>query len=127
MQKSPSSVSAILDNKCPRCRQGDMFVHKATDLNGFAKMHEKCPVCNLRFEVEPGFFYGAMYVSYAFSVALIVAVGVGLSVLFDPEVWVYLVVVTGISLLILPFTFRYSRVLFLYWFGGIDFDPKYSN
>lgn len=127
MQKSPSSLSAILDSKCPRCRQGDMFLYKATDLKGFAKMHEKCPVCNLRFEVEPGFFYGAMYISYAFSVALIVAVGIALTVLFDPEVWVYLAVVAGISLLILPFTFRYSRVLFLYWFGGIDFDPKYSN
>jgi len=33
-------------------------------------MHDHCPVCELKFEREPGYFLGAMYISYA--VALIV-------------------------------------------------------
>lgn len=118
--------NAILQGKCPRCRQGDIFKSKALDTS-FMKMHEQCAVCNLRFELEPGFYYGAMYISYAFNVALLVAIGVALSVLFDPPIWVYLVSVSLASLLLLPFSFRYSKILFLYWFGGIDFDPKYSN
>ncbi|WP_246205986.1 DUF983 domain-containing protein [Fulvivirga aurantia] len=86
-------------------------------------MNKKCEHCGLHFEVEPGFFIGAMYISYAFSVAMLVAVGVALTVLFDPPVWVYLVSVTSVTILLLPFSFRYSRILFLHWFGGIDFDP----
>lgn len=119
--------SAILRGKCPRCRQGDIFKTKASDLLGFMKMHDQCAVCSLRFELEPGFYYGAMYISYAFNVALLVAIGVALSVLFDPPVWIYLVSVSVASLLLLPLSFRYSKILFLYWFGGIDFDSKYSN
>ena len=90
-------------------------------------MNEKCSVCDLRFEVEPGFFYGAMYISYAFSVAILVIIGILLAVFLDPPVWVYMTSVSLAVRLLLPFTFRYSRILFLYWFGGIHFDPKYSN
>lgn len=104
-----------------------MFPNKMTNLSGFSKMNEKCQHCGLRFEVEPGFFIGAMYVSYAFGVAILVAVGIALTVLFEPDVWDYLITVSAITIILLPFTFRYSRILFLHWFGGIDFDSKYSN
>ena len=33
-------------------------------------MHERCPVCGLRFEREEGYFLGAMYISYALAVPL---------------------------------------------------------
>ncbi|MEM9340801.1 MAG: hypothetical protein AAGA66_18855 [Bacteroidota bacterium] len=33
-------------------------------------MHTNCPTCGLRYEKEPGNFYGAMYVSYGFSTAI---------------------------------------------------------
>ena len=36
---------------------------------GSNKIHEHCPHCNLHFEIEPGYFYAAMYVSYALNVA----------------------------------------------------------
>ncbi|WP_424964423.1 DUF983 domain-containing protein [Ekhidna sp.] len=38
------------------------------------KMHKKCPNCSQSLEPEPGFYTGAMYVSYAFQVAIIIAV-----------------------------------------------------
>ena len=34
-------------------------------------MHERCPVCDLRFEREQGYFLGAMYVSYALGLAVL--------------------------------------------------------
>jgi len=125
--KENSNTNAIFQSKCPRCRKGSMFQHSAFNILGFSKMNEKCPECGLKFEVEPGFFFGAMYISYAFNVALMVAVGVALSVLFDPELWVYVVSVISASVLFLPFSFRFSRVLFLHFFGGIDFDPQHVN
>jgi hypothetical protein len=32
-------------------------------------MHEKCSHCGLIYQIEPSFFYGAMYVSYGLNVA----------------------------------------------------------
>lgn len=102
-----------------------MFKHPLRNILHFAEMHTHCPVCGLRFEVEPGFFFGAMYISYAFSVAAMVAVGVLLYFFFDnPSTLVYTSAVIITLLLLLPFSFRYSRALFLYWFGGVRYQAE---
>jgi len=96
-----------------------MFVHPASQLLRGSKMHENCPHCGFHFEIEPGFFWGAMYISYAFSVALAVTFGVATFVLFgDPPLWVYFLCIFGPLFLLSPWSMRYSRVLMLYWFGG---------
>ena len=57
-------------------------------------MKEKCDSCGLKFQVEPGFFIGAMYISYAFIVGIIIATAVIVSTCFErAEVWVYMDVV----------------------------------
>lgn len=121
MPKSKSA--AILEAKCPRCREGDMFKYPAIKFTKAMQMHENCPVCGLRFEVEPGFFFGAMYVSYAFSVALFTTIAIALSVLGDYPVWVYAVSIVVAVILLFPYMFRYSRVIFLHLFGGVSYDP----
>ena len=40
-------------------------------VGGLPKMFERCPVCDLRFEREPGYFMGAMYISYALGLLVI--------------------------------------------------------
>ena len=67
---------SVSKNKCPRCHQGDVFVHGHAFKKGFDKMHSHCSSCHLKYEKEPGFFYGAMYVSYALTVAIFVTVWV---------------------------------------------------
>lgn len=112
---------------CPRCRKGKMFEHSKFAFGKFHKMHKHCPECGLRYEVEPGFFQGALYVSYAFSIISMIIGGVfTYYVLNDPGVSVYMFVVFLISLLILPISYRYSRVIFLYLFSGVKFDDKYT-
>ncbi len=70
-----STAGDILRQRCPRCRAGNIFRHSI--FRGFPKMHERCPVCDLKFEREPGYFLGAMYVSYGLGV-VIVAIIAGL-------------------------------------------------
>lgn len=125
--QEPGKAGAILKGKCPRCRQGNIFRHSAYAIPGFHKMYTHCPKCGVQYEREPGFFFGAMYVSYAFSVAIFVAVGLALSLIGDFSLLTYLIAIIVVVLLLLPLLFRFSRILFLYWFGGIDFDPEYSN
>lgn len=99
-----------------------MFKYKVWNWFRAYDMHEDCAVCGLHFEVEPGFFWGAMYISYAFGVAISVVAGVITSVVLDdPELWVYIVAVITPLILLSPQSMRYSRVLMLYLFGGISF------
>lgn len=114
-----SYLSAVLHAKCPRCREGNMFPFPASSLTKFNIMNEHCPVCGVRLEPEPGFYQGAMYVGYGFTVALITIVGLALYFTLDPSEWTYIAIVIGIAIVGAPLNYRYSRVLYLYWFGGI--------
>jgi uncharacterized protein (DUF983 family) len=122
-----SVLAAMVEERCPRCRQGKMFKHGAYHLSKFDEMYEHCPVCGFRYEIELGFFWGAMYMSYGLSVGIVALVGVGLYFLAnDPPMWVYLVAVSGITLLLTPWMFRFARVMMLYFFGSVSYDPKYD-
>jgi uncharacterized protein (DUF983 family) len=116
---------AMLHTKCPRCRRGDMFSGGMYNF-GFNKIHKHCPHCNLHFEIEPGYFYAAMYVSYAMNVmeALIIVATTYLVTHNGDSPWLYIgVILTGI-LLLSPINFRYSRVLLLYWLSPkINYQP----
>ena len=84
-----------------------------------------CPHCGAHYEPEPGFFTGAMYFSYAFSVAIFIVFGIGIFwLLHDPSISVYMVGVIVPTILLIPLNFRYSRVLMLYLFSDLRFDPE---
>jgi len=69
---------------------------------------------------EPGFYFGAMYFSYAINVALMVFFGIAAEVLFHPEsVLTLLACVLVPPVLVAPWNFRISRAIMLYVFGGI--------
>jgi hypothetical protein len=86
-------------------------------------MHDDCPHCGASFSPEPGFYFGAMFVSYALTVGLFLFVGLTLYFLFNPSDTVYVITITVAAILFTPFSFRYSRILFLYWFGGYHYRP----
>lgn len=119
-----SSREALLKGKCPVCREGDIFKYPLTRIAHFAEMNQTCKTCGALLEPEPGFYFGAMYITYAFNVVLLV--GFGLALLYFvtlPEV-VYLVLIALMAAVITPFGFRWSRILWLYWFGGLQYKPK---
>lgn len=121
-------LAAVLQGNCPRCREGQIFSHAAYNLSKFNKMNNECPHCGVRLEPEPGFYQGAMYVGYAITIACMVAVGFTLFVFFgDPSEWIYVFTVIAIMILIVPLNYRYSRILYLYFFGGIKYKPELSN
>ena len=117
-----SVYKAIRDEKCPRCHKGDLFLTSAFNLAGFYKMHRHCPVCEQTFEPEPGFYYGAMFISYGMLVIMSIFTWLILFFILHPAFAVYVVVILILNLLLLPFIFRYSRTLYLFGFGGIGFN-----
>jgi len=104
-----------------------MFKFPATRILKFAIMNEKCPHCDVQLEPEPGFYQGAMYVGYGITVAMITIIGLILYFLGDPSEWVYIGVVMAFMVLIAPLNYRYSRIIYLYLFGGIKFDSRYAQ
>ena len=125
MEKVPSQLNAAVHAKCPRCRRGDMFAGPMYSFSS-QKMNEKCSHCGLIFEREPGYFYVAMFVSYAMNVAEMVTLAVGTYILTgSTSPWLYCAILLGVSFLLSPFHFRYSRVILLYWLTpGLHFDSE---
>jgi uncharacterized protein (DUF983 family) len=119
----PNPINSVLKLKCPKCRQGDLFYNKKIyQYKGFFDMPKKCPKCGQDFQIETGFYYGAMYVSYALTIALIVAVFIALIVfnIFSIELFLLL---DFIALLIaLPYLFKVSRSIWIALM--IKFDKK---
>lgn len=118
-----TKLYSIFKGKCPRCHEGDFFVEKHPyKLSKMAHIHKECSVCGENFEREPGFYFGAAYVSYGLTVALWVAVLVAL-LTFDALGWIeygfyenpVTLLVTGIITLLafLPVLYRGSRIIWL--------------
>jgi len=88
-------------------------------------MNESCACCGLKYEKEPGFFQGAMYVSYALMAGwFIITWGVD-RYFINAEIGSYLTFFITSIILFMPLTFRISRLLWLNFF--IKYDKNYSK
>jgi uncharacterized protein (DUF983 family) len=113
-------IYSTLFNKCPRCHQGQVFKEaNPYKLSKIFSLYERCSHCALKYEREPSFFYGAMYVSYALTSGwFIVWYFIYLFYLnsFDT---LYFALIVSFSILILsPLTLRLSRLIWLNFFFG---------
>ncbi|HLT73859.1 MAG TPA: DUF983 domain-containing protein [Ohtaekwangia sp.] len=114
-----TSLEALVKGKCPRCRQGDIFQYSAANLRRFSIMHNECPHCGVRLEPEPGFYQGAMYVSYGFTVGILTILAVLFYQFTDMSEWLMIGIIIGVLFLLAPLNYRYSRIVYLYLFGGL--------
>ncbi|MBS1542929.1 MAG: DUF983 domain-containing protein [Bacteroidetes bacterium] len=86
-------------------------------------MNDTCSNCGAGFYPEPGFYFGAMYITYAFNVALLIGFGLlMLNWVTLPE-WADIALIALLAALTTPFSFRASRIIWLYWFGGLQRKP----
>lgn len=119
-------IPALLNHKCPRCREGNIFKHKSSwHLKGFMMMYDKCPVCAQPSEIEEGFYYGTGYVSYAIAVAFSVSTFVAWWVLIgisadDNRVFWWLGINAFLMLILQPYFMRLSRIIWLSIFVKYD-------
>lgn len=112
----------MLRQRCPRCRMGKIFAGSA--FVGFPKMHERCPVCRLRFEREPGYFLGAMYISYGLALFIIACLASALWLVTDWWITKDTIVAVLLFLPMAPAITYFSRVLWIYL--DQTFDPDRS-
>lgn len=123
-----NKLEATIKMKCPRCQEGEIFETKNPfALGKMTAMHKHCPECHLRYEKEVGFFYGSMFISYAFNIALFVIATVGYYLYFETRVdwrvyiWLYLL----LTFILFPVFYRVSRSLWLQLFN--DYQPQHKE
>lgn len=120
--KKESKLYAVLKQKCPRCHEGDLFKYKNSyRFKNITTMYERCSHCGLKYEREPGFFYGAMYVSYALTVALWATLAVAVFTFYNMSPWLFLGIGVGVLLILLPIIYRMSRAIWISIF--VKYDP----
>ena len=121
--KKGSKLYSIFKAKCPRCHEGDFFRYNFTfNPSRITKLHKHCPKCNLKYMLEPSFFYGAMYINYGITVAIAVTVFVITSVFLDFELLESFLWVVVALLILAPFNLRLARILWINMFVSFKKD-----
>lgn len=101
-----SRLSAIVRSRCPHCLQGPIFA-------SLWRMHERCPVCDVKYERETGYFMNSIFIGYV--MAFLVIVPMLLVLYFRGASAFWFTVYVSITLAILsPIIFRYARVIWMH-------------
>jgi len=119
-----SKLYSIFGMKCPKCQETPLFENKNPyKYDKFFAMPKTCPKCGQRFELEPAFYFGAMYVSYGVSVCYLVSVYVAMLVLYPAfNVNEYLAIAIGSLILLGPYIFKLCRAIYINFF--VSYDPN---
>lgn len=125
--KEPSLVISMLNNKCPRCRRGNLYLNKGSfRIKGLMTMNEHCPVCGQPLDMEPGFYYGTNLISYALAIIIsiisfvlwILLIGISLH---DSRFFWWIGMNAILLIVLQPWLMRFSRTVWL------NFFVKYSS
>lgn len=116
-------VTSIVKLRCPRCRKGHMF-QKPFELSKPLAMPERCEVCGQRMEPEPGFYFGAMFLSYIISGWALLLISLSLVFYFKWSVGVAMGVVLLVAALSYVKLLRFSRSLWMHLM--VKYEPHHS-
>jgi len=128
--KENTGILHLFACKCPRCRKGDMFEYKNPwQLKNTMKMNKTCPVCGQPLDLEPGFYFGAAYVSYALTVAFSAVTFIAwlkcIGFSDNENSLLYWLIFNAICMIaIQPYLMRVSRTGWLAFF--VKYDPQWK-
>ena len=110
--KKGTKPYSIFKFKCPHCHEGDFFVSHPYNLMKVGDTGERCSVCNRKYEREPGFYYGAMYVAYGLAVGTFVAIWVASMVLYPEATAMQMIWAIVIGMVLLgPLLYAMSKII----------------
>lgn len=106
---------SIVTCQCPSCRRANLFSDtRHYHLTTLFDMPDRCPNCGQDFIIEPGFYLGALWVSYPIVIALeLIFIAISLFV-FKQTLTVSFIVASLLLLLLSPVLIRVSRSLFIH-------------
>ncbi|MBT8293072.1 MAG: DUF983 domain-containing protein [Eudoraea sp.] len=122
MLKKGNKLYSILTGSCPRCHGESMYEDtNPYHLGSLFKMHTRCTHCNTKYKIEPSFFYGAMYVSYAVGIVFAVAAFVIAFLILGIGLLETFIAIVVTMVVFMPVIIRLSRNIWINIF--IKYDP----
>ena len=120
---------SILFNKCPKCHTGSFWATNNPIKNMFFSTKNSCKTCencSLTYELETGFWYGSMYVSYGISVAVMVLFWSLTTILF-PLINIFneIIIIVLAIILVSPINYHVSRLIWINFF--VKYIPNDTN
>ena len=108
--------AGVLHQKCPNCGKGEIF-YKKKQLLELPHMRVACDRCRYRFYREPGYFLGAMYISYGLAV-LEGILAFLFCYIFLPQLQTLYTVFCVISIITMlsMYNYKYARIIYMYIF-----------
>jgi uncharacterized protein (DUF983 family) len=111
--KKTSKLRAIFGFKCPNCHQGNLFPTRTFSYKKPFDMYEECPVCQQDFAPEPGYYYGAMFISYIFTGFFCLGYVMFTHWVLDWSMALSFGTLIAICLIFFVFVFRLARSLYI--------------
>ena len=127
--KKGNKLYSIIYNYCPRC-QSDKFWPKGNPYKNILVKNGgdigSCENCNLKYEIEPGFWYGAMYVSYGLTVFIGILTWLIIYV-FNKEIdiFIQISIISFLIIVLSPVVYFFSRLIWINLF--ISYNKKPLN
>lgn len=121
MLKKGNKIYSIIKGYCPKCHEESMY--KNTNpyvVKEVLKMNETCSNCHTKYKIEPSFFYGSMYVSYAVGIAFAVAAFIVSYVLIGTNLNIAFISIVGTMIFFMPIIMRLSRNIWINIFMKYD-------
>lgn len=128
MLKKGNKLYSILTGSCPKCHGESMYVANNPYKPGHLfKMNERCSICDTKYKMEPSFFYGAMYVSYAVGIAFAVAAFVIARVFLGSDLITTFIAIVVTLIVFMPVIIRLSRNIWINFFFNYDREAAKST
>lgn len=108
--------------KCPRCHEGDLFETKTFSFKKPFDMYKECPVCHQNYLPEPGFYYGAMFISYIIMGFFCLAFVLVTYLVLDMEVKYVYISLISVIVVFFVWIFRFARSLWITI--NVKYDPN---
>ena len=124
--KKGNKLYSIFFSYCPQCHQEFMYKTKNPYLlSNTLKMNQNCSHCNLKYIMEPSFFYGSMYVSYGVGIGFALVAFLISILLFGFNLIYGFGFIVLSQILLLPVILRLSRNIWINIF--VRYDAKWDS
>ena len=114
-------ISRALSLKCPRCGNAPMFT-------GLFATAERCSSCHHKFDREPGYFLGSIYINYGITSIIITIAYIVLHFGYGLPNRPVLIGLVTFCVIFPTLFFRYARALWVamdcYWDKSIFESPE---
>lgn len=126
--KFVKALNSVVNNKCPRCHKGHVFLVKNPyRLKKLFNMYSRCNHCNLEYEREPGFFFGAMFVSYALAAGWFMVWYAIQNFFLNLDTLQFAIGLVSSIVIMSPLSLRWSRLIWMNFFFKFDEDLAKSK